>query len=283
MKKIVYPALLLLLYLTILFPFTSYMKNKPYVEKLGYLPKGEVIKYLAADQKEFIAATLVLKVLMYYGGLVDKSFNKLELPIDYPAMSRTLHAAVKLDPYNMDAYYFAQANFVWDAKQFKIVNELLEYGMRYRTWDYSLPFYAGFNSAYFLKDFAKAAQYYRKAGELSGSDLFISLAGRYLYESGRSDLAIAYLTTMEKGAQSMTIKKAFQIRLKALKEGQRIEFARDRYMQETGHLPVSVDELLQKGYLLEKPLDPYGGKFYLEPDGSVRSTSKFAFGAAEGK
>lgn len=259
------------------------MKSKPYVEKLGYVPKGEALKYLSADQKEVIAATLVMKVLFYFGGLVDNSFNKLDLPVDYPAMSRSLHAAVKLDPYNMDAYYFAQATLVWDAKQIKLANELLEYGMKYRTWDFYLPFYAGFNSAYFLKDYAKAAQYYKLAGEISGSELSISLAGRYLYESGQSDLAIAYLTVMERGARNEAIKKTFGIRLQALKEGRRIEIARDKYMKNTGHLPASVEDLLREGYLVGMPVDPYGGKFYFEPDGSVRSTSKFAFGVKEGK
>jgi hypothetical protein len=279
-KKVLCPALLLLLYFSVLFPFSDYMKSKPYVEKLGYVPKGEVLEYLSADQKEFVAATLVMKVLFYYGGLSDKSFNKLDLPIDYPAMSRTIHAAVKLDPYNMDAYYFAQATLVWDARQIKLANDLLEYGMRYRTWDFYLPFFAGFNYAYFLKDYAKAARYYKMSGNLSGSELSINLAGRYLYESGQSDLAIAYLSAMEKGARNESIKKTFQVRLQALKEGRCIELARDRYVHDSGHLPGSVEELLRKGYLDGAPVDPYGGEFYFEPDGSVRSTSKFAFGVA---
>src|ERR1035437_4961022 len=51
--------------------------------------------------------------------------------------------------------------------------------MKYRTWDWQLPFFAGFNSAFFLKDYAAAARYYQRAGELSGSDLSRLLAGRY--------------------------------------------------------------------------------------------------------
>jgi len=269
--------MLLILYLAVLVPFTSYMRNKPYVEKLGYVPRGEVLRYLSADQKEFVAASLVMKVLFYFGSLADKSFNKLDIPPDYPAMSRSIHAAVKLDPYNMDAYYFAQATLVWEAKQVQLATDLLEYGMRYRTWDFYLPFYAGFNYAYFLKDYAKAAEHYKRAGELSGSELSINLAGRYLYESGKSEMAIAYLSAMEKGARDPAIRKTFQIRILAFKEGRRIELAREEYIRKTGHSPASVEELQRHGYLTDPPVDPYGGTFYLEPDGSVRSTSKFAF------
>jgi tetratricopeptide (TPR) repeat protein len=279
-KKYLFLPLLLTLYLIVLIPFTTYLKNKPYVEKLGYVPKGEVLRFISADHKEILAASLMMKVMFYFGSLVDKSFNKLDIPPDYPAISRSLHATVKLDPYNMDAYYFAQATLVWEAKQVKLASDLLEYGMKYRDWDYYLPFYAGFNYAYFMKDYAKAAELYRRAGDLSGSELFIQLAGRYLYESGNSKMAIDYLTVMEKGASTPAIKKTFQIRLQAIREVHRIEQARDRYAKATGHVPASMDELLRSGYLQTMPVDPYGGSFYLEPDGSVRSTSKFAFGVA---
>lgn len=280
MKKTAYLVLLLLLYCAVLFPFTDYMKNKPFVEKMGYVPKGEVLKYVAADQKQFIASALVMKVLFYFGSLVDRSMNKVNTPVDYPAMSRTIHTAVKLDPYNMDAYYFAQAVLVWDVKQVALANELLEYGMKYRTWDFYLPFFAGFNYAYFLKDYEKAAKYYRMAGDLSGSELYINLAGRYLYESGQSDMAIDYLAAMEKSAGNDSVKKTLQTRLQALKEARRVEQARERFRLEKGRLPASVDELLRSGCLAEPPVDPYGGTFYLQPDGKVESTSKFAFGVA---
>ena len=283
MRKPLLFALLLILYIVVLLPFTAYMKNKPYEEKIGYIPKGEVLCYISADQKEILAATIVMKVLFYFGAQVDKSFNKLDMPPDYPAMSRSLHAAVKLDPYNMDAYYFAQATLVWDAKQVQLASNLMEYGMKYRTWDFYLPFFAGFNYAYFMKDYAKAAEFYKRAGELSGAELFINLAGRYLFESGQSKMAIDYLTVMEKGASTPAIKKSFQIRLQAIKEGYRIELARDHYVQEKRHLPSSVEELCKKGYLASKPVDPYGGTFYLGTDGTVRSTSKFAFGVPGNK
>jgi len=61
-------------------------------------------------------------------------------------------------------------------KQVKLANDLLEYGMRYRTGISTCRFFAGFNNAYFLKDYARQAEYYKRAGELSGSELFINLA-----------------------------------------------------------------------------------------------------------
>ena len=283
MINIRFPIGLLLLgllsYGLLLGPFTAYMRSKPVEEKLGYMPSIKILKPMSVDHKELIGASLVIKVLMYFGRIVGKEQEgKVRVaPPDLTGMSRLLHGAVQLDPYNMDAYYFAQGFLTWDAKQFKVANDLLDYGMKYRTWDWYLPFFAGFNSAYFMKDYAKAAEYYKRAGDLSGSDLHKSLAGRYMQESGQTDLAIVYLTAMEKGEKNQALKKNYQIRLAAFHEVKRIETARDRFMAEHGGLPVSVEQLVQLGFLASAPIDPYGGRFYLEASGKVATTSKFAF------
>lgn len=282
-RLITLPVLLLvggvLFYSLLIYPFAAYMKSKPIEEKLGYVPSLKVLKPMSVDQKELLAVSLVMKVLIYFGDIVGKAQDGkvVSEPPDLAGMSRLLHGAVQLDPYNMDAYYFAQGFLTWDAKQFKIANSLLDYGMKYRTWDWYLPFFAGFNSAYFMKDYAKAAEYYKRAGELSGQELYKSLAGRYMQESGQTDLAIAYLTVMEKGEKNQALKKNYQIRLAAFHEVKRIETARDRFVAKHGGLPISVEQLVQLGLLAPAPADPYGGRFYLETSGKVATTSKFAF------
>jgi tetratricopeptide (TPR) repeat protein len=267
----------LILYMVLIIPFTTYLKNKPFVEKLGYVPSVTAFKCIAADQKELVAASLVLKVLTYFGGLIEKADNQFSVPPDYMSMSRLLHGAVKLDPYNIDAYYFAQSFLTWDVHQYKLAINLLDYGMTYRTWDWYLPFYAGFNSAYFLHDYKKAADYYKRAGEISGSDLYINLAGRYMQESGQTDLAIAYLSTMANGERNPALKKTYLVRLTAFKETRRIEMARDSYREISGTMPKTIEQLVSGGFLSSPPKDPYGGQFYLEADGKVATSSKYAY------
>lgn len=277
--KIISVCFLLLCYTVIVINLSDYLKSRPLVEKLPLVPSVQVIKFAALDHQEASAAGLMMNVLMYYGGLMEAVPNKLEIPADYPSMSRMIHAAVKLDPYNMDAYYFAQATLVWDVGRVDVANELLKYGMNYRDWDWYLPFFSGFNHAYFLKDYSKAAEYYKRAGELSGEALFINLAGRYMHESGRTPLAIAYLSAMEKSARNESIRKSISLRLQALKQTRRIEEAVVSYAREVGKPPESISELVVGGYLEAVPKDPYGGRFYLELDGKVKSTSKFALPA----
>jgi len=288
-KRIPAPAILLvsglLAYCLLISPFVQYMRNKPIEEKLGFVPSVKLIKPFSADQKELVGVSLVMKVLMYYGGVIDRVTSSPELAeqADLQGMSRLLHGAVQLDPYNMDAYYFAQGFLTWDARQFKVANDLLEYGMKYRKWDWYLPFFSGFNHAYFLKDYAKAAELYKRAGDLSGVNLYKSLAGRYMQESGQTELAIVYLTAMDKNEKNPAMKKSYQTRLKAFREVRRIEVARDLFSQKHRALPASVDQLVKTGLLRPVPVDPYGGRFYLEEDGKVKSTSKFAFPVTKGE
>lgn len=267
-----------ILYLCLIFPFTSYLKQRPFVAQLGYVPQPEILKFTTADQKQFISASLVWKVLIYFGGLFERAMNRIYTAPDFAGMQSMIEAAVKLDPYNVDAYYFAQAIMVWDMKEVKAATELLEIGMQYRDWDWQLPYFAGFNYGYFLKNYDKAAEYFKRVGELTGNELSINLAGRYMYEAGQTDMAIAYLTAMERGAQNETIRRSFKIRLEAFKGVKLVEAARDAYMIKYGKKPASVETLLDRGFINEMPVDPYGGTFYIDESGRVRSTSKFAFG-----
>lgn len=267
-----------ILYLCLIFPFTSYLKQRPFVEQLGYVPQPEILKFATADQKQFMSASLVWKVLIYFGGLFDRAMNRIYTPPDFAGMQLTIKSAVTLDPYNMDAYYFAQAVMVWDMKEVKAATELLEFGMKYRDWDWQLPYFAGFNYGYFLRNYDKAAKYFKRVGELTGNVLSINLAGRYMYEAGQTDMAIAYLTAMERGAQNEAIRRSFKIRLEAFKGVKLMETARDAYVKKYEKYPASVETLLDRGFIKEIPVDPYGGTFYLDESGRVRSTSKFAFG-----
>jgi hypothetical protein len=268
---------LLLCYVTLIVPFSSYMQNKPFAEKVANVPSVNLLQFMSADHKQLVGASLVMEVLVYFGGLMDQDPSKIEVPPDYPAMSRLIHASVKLDPYNMDSYYFAQSMLVWDVGQIKLANDLLIYGMKYRTWDWYLPFFAGFNYAYILKDYEPAARYYKLAGKLSGQPLFVKLAGRYMHEAGQTDLGIIYLIAMVESARNPAIKKTYELRLEALQAVRIIELARDAYRQGNGRQQTSLEELLQAGYLKDVPEDPYGGSFYLDSEGGVKTTSKFAF------
>ncbi|MDD2582596.1 MAG: hypothetical protein PHR66_11440, partial [Desulfuromonadaceae bacterium] len=149
-------------------------------------------------------------------------------------------------------------------------------GMKYRTWDSWLPFYIGFNYAYFLKDYQKGAKYLRRAAELSNNPLFAKLAARYFYESRQTDLGLAFLDTMIAQTKDKAVKITLQTRRNALLAVITLETALSDFKSKRGRAAHDLNELVAAGLLSSIPQDPYGGQFFVDELGRVRSTSKFA-------
>lgn len=269
-------------YLILIQPFTTYLCNRQVINKVGYIPEAETLKFVVGDHRYLFSEMAVFKVMLYFGDMYNHKANKAKLPPEYGNMARMLSNAALLDPYNIDAYYLAQAAFVWDVKDsVRDINKLLIYGMRYRTWDFYLPFFAGFNSAYFLHDYRAAADFFQKAAILSGDPLFANLSARYFHQAGRDELGILFIDSMEKGAKDEKIKKSFHLRKEALVAAKMISDAVSRFREINMTNPVSMEQLVNSGFLKTIPKDPYGGKFYLTEKGKVESTSKFTFGGQD--
>lgn len=275
-RRIVF-ASFLLAYTLMVIPFTGFLADRPVEVKLGYQPHPQVLKILAADHGPLVAEMSVVKVLFYFGTIVEKFHDNVIIRPEHANMYRTLYAATRLDPYNMDAYYFAQAAFTWGLNRVAEVNTLLEHGAKYRTWDPWINFYLGFNYAYFLKDYTNGAKYLKRAGELAPRNyLFTNLAARYYYESNQTEVGLAYLQVMIEGAKDKAVKDTYQIRYDALAAVLAIEKAQSAFFTKMGRQPENLDALVREGLLTEIPADPYGGQFYLDEKARVRSSSKLA-------
>jgi len=275
-KSLLVFLILLACYVALQVPLTRYMAQRPLVVRLGYMPDGKVLRVALGDQRLLASEFSMLRLMLYFGSLVESWKRQLLVPPEYFNMYRTAEAAIELDPYNMDAYYFSQAAFTWEVGHAADVNRLLEYGMKYRYWDWYLPYFIGFNAAYFLKDFKAGADYMRQAAELSGNVLLARLSARYFYESGRSELGIAFLRSMIERERDPKVRQAYQLRLQALEGVHQIEEAVAEFRQRYRRLPKRIEELVALGLLPDLPADPYGGTFFLDASGRVRSSSNFS-------
>lgn len=268
--------LLLLAYAANVSYLARYLEQRPVAIKLGYTPSAGALKLVCGDQRYAIAEWNVLRVIFYFGSLIEKRQNNITIPPEYYNMFKTIQTAIELDPYNMDTYYFAQAAFSWEAGHAEDVNRLLDYGMRFRTWDYYLPYFAGFNAAYFLKKPKEAATYFKKAAELSGNPLFANLAARYLQETDQTKIAISFLIMMIEKATDKNEKALYTTRLEALMAAQHIVDGIEQFEKKYDRKPMTLQELVTANLLPKIPADPYGGTFYLDDKGKVQTTSKFA-------
>jgi len=254
--------------------FKQNMNQRSGLEKLGYTPQGELYKSILGEFRWFMGDYLAFKSIIYYGGKIQELRQRKYKEVEFYNLYRTIETSIILNPYHEDSYYFAQAAFVWDIGRVKEVNALLKYVMKYRTWDYRIPFFLGFNYSYFMKDYEEAAKYFRKAAEISGSPLFTKLASRYFYEGGETELGIVFLKYMYENARKQAVKESYKLRLEALKKLKMLEDAVSEYKKRFNSLPEKLDQLVKKGFIDKIPHDPYGGKFYIDEKGKIRTTSK---------
>lgn len=268
---------LLSIYAALIGPLSQHMEQRQTLVKLGYVPNGKMVKILVGDQKNAVGALYALKSIMYYGSMIQQWHAGRRQTPEMSNLFSFLESSVQLDPYNMDSYYFAQAAFTWEVGHAADVNKLLAYGMRFRDWDWLLPYYAGFNAAYFLHDYPAGATYMRKAAMFSGNNLLAKLTARYLQGSGQTAFAVAFLNDMIARSRDKKLVQQLVVRKQALAAILKIESALGQYIKRYNKDPLDINDLVLSGLLLDIPEDPYGGVFYLDADGSVKSTSNLTF------
>ena len=241
--------------------------------KLLLLPSREMTRVMSFGN-EILAAQLIFYNSMFFVGSLEKPPT--------PAMSRnlyyTLDTVTYLDPYNGDGYYFAQGMLSWNRSLIEPLNTLLRRGMTYRSWDWHIPFYYGFNQFYFLGKSKKAAKYFKRAYELNPQNTFLpTLIARLYYEAEETQVAIGFLEEMIRNTTSEKLRKWMMVRLEALRLVSLLEHAVNRYQQRYNSKPHNLRMLVEGGMIKAIPPDPYGGKFYLDQSGRVRTTSQFVY------
>jgi len=217
--------------------------------------------------------TLSLRV--YLGKLSEKYLSVPTFAKD--PIVRTTEVVTRLCPYYYDIYYIANGYLAWDFNDVETANRFLKKGIEYYPQRWIFYLYLGFNYFYFLKDSVQGAYYLIKASELSGRPFYAHLAAKLLYASGRTEMAIAIVKNMLENTRDEGWRKNLKIRLEALEAIYTIEKAVEAFREKMGRNPVNLQELVKTGFLSSIPKDPYGGEFYVDEAGNVRTTSNLTF------
>jgi tetratricopeptide (TPR) repeat protein len=245
--------------------------NRESLSGLGRMPP-RLLQAMALNYEGVAADFLFLKTVTYVGmKLIERTDLTAE---EWRKVGTMLQGVTDLDERFLDPYLFAEAMFPWQPGMLPEADALLEKAAQARPNDYLPLYYLGFNAFYFEKDAAKAAPYLRKAAALPGAPEFLlGLAARFSLYGHETEAGIAFLQNMLATTNDAAIRSYLGKRLKALQIIDGLEHAVMRYKQRYGTLPSSVDELVQKRVIDSLPMDPYGGKFVILPNGRVYTSS----------
>ena len=251
------------------------MKDLPRSDDVGVVLPATVLKIATVEFQGVASDILFLNSMVFIGGVQKRTERPRVKEWEWTWFLNTLDTATELDPYFADPYYYANAFLPWEAGMVVETDRLLERGSRYRDWDWLLPFFVGFNEFFFLDNYAKAADFLMEASRRpDGNPQFASIASRLALKANRTETAVLFLEETYKKTDDPRLKKHYETRILAMRAMLVIEKAVTLYVQKFGRKPLSVEDLVRTSILAGLPEDPYGGKFYLDEAGTVRSTTE---------
>lgn len=233
-----------------------------------------IARVAALEFKGILSDIIFSRAMTYYGGKIIRQEKMTDG--EWLWIYENMDVATDLDPYFLDPYYFGAVNLAWDANRVKEANILLEKAFKHRDWDWTIAFYLGFNHFFFLNDNEKAAYYLMEGAKRHGGSIGImpTLAARLAYKGKRTENAIVFLQEILSKTEDENIRWIYQRRLTALKAILFLERAAAIYQERFKTRPERLDDLIAKNIIREIPQDPYGGKFYIDKDGAVKTTSE---------
>ncbi len=151
----------------------------------------------------------------------------------------------------------------------------LERGGRNFPRDWRFPFYIGYTRYFSLGNPADGGRAIEAAARIPGSPPYLPfLAARMLSEGRKPETALVFLEEMLKQEADPARRVVLQRRLLEViveRDIQGLERAVDAYRRRFDGLPGDLYELVPAGLLREVPAEPHGGRYLLNPDGTVRS------------
>lgn len=259
-------------YMLLINPVERFSKSKMTAERLSAMPDVQVVELFSLEFKNLVSDLILFDAITFVGG------SKTSLTTQQGEwLYSMLNTSSFLNPYNRDPYYFGQSFLTWEAKMYDAANILLERGMQYRDKEWPFPFFIAYNYFYFLNDPMRGAEYMKVAIDRPGSSKVIltALAAQLYYRSGRTEVGLLLLKDAVVHETNERVKKIYKKRIKAMEGVLTIEKAVEKYKKRYSKNPAGIDALIGSGFLKSQPRDPYGGQYYIDKDGNVKSTSDF--------
>lgn len=220
-----------------------------------------LLKAISGPFKGLMADYLILKASVFMGGAWTLTQD------DWDAVYTLLKQSLYLDPFFFQTGYYTQGLLAWRTGMHEKAAELLRYHAETRYWDWEPMFYVGFDYFFYMKDYAKAAEFMHEAARRPGAPpIATTLSARLAQRSGQTLTAIGFLKTMLEQAEDEYTRSFYEKRLEAYLGIYQLEQAIDAYEKKQGRKPENLEQLVSQGVLANLPTNPLGDHFIYEPD-----------------
>jgi tetratricopeptide (TPR) repeat protein len=241
-------------------------------EELLYLPNGKHLKLASMGQAPLIADALYLWAIQYYSNYQRADRFKYVEHVFGDVIA-------ELDPHAIDTYWLGAMILSVEARDLEGALRLLEKGFSYNPDNWLLPYMAGWECHQYGQ-YGRATTYFQKAAMVPGAPMTVRrVRAGMTHKAGnlRESLRLWQEVADDPEADDHSIRVADarirDLRVKA--DIRDLEYQIQRFRDDNGALPASLEELRGKGYIRHVPLDPDGQEYaYDRETGAVSSGSR---------
>ena len=161
-------------------------------------PSPAIIQSIAAGPFKGLASDFnILSVFTMYNHIKFAPLDEAQQQVAWQQLSSYLHRAQSLDPWFMDTYRLTIGLLAFSDGFASDAVQILEAGSKHISWDWKLPFYAGFIAYDRLNNQQKAFELMQESiSRPNVSPLAIGLASRFLQKEKGPEASVLFLEYM---------------------------------------------------------------------------------------
>lgn len=240
---------------------------RPY--DVSYVPSSRPMRWLSLGHPTLAANLYWLRTVQYVGEprADERGWDRLR-PL--------AELVTDLDPGHGYAYQVT-GNHLASAGLFAESNAVLEKGIRNVPDRYILPFHRAVNAFLYAGDYALAGRYFEKAAQTPGAPPHLRDYVVSMYVKGdASGAAISFLEHLRSRADDEDTRRSIEKQIAQAnleRDAAALEAAARTYADRLGVRPITPVQLVAEGIASTVPEDPFGGEYYFDADGRIRSTA----------
>lgn len=257
------------------------MQRRSVPQETLYVSSPKVLRRLSLGYTGLLADIYWTRAVQYFGEQHHAGSS------DFRLLAPLLEVTTELDPRLFPAYQFG-ANFLapQPPNGAGLPGEalsLMKFGIAHNPDQWRLYYNLGFLYYTELKDYPKAADAFMRGAQLPVTNEFMPiLAARMAQHAGEFDTARMLWFTTYQSVKDPDVRQNAVDHLRALQVDEdvtRLEQVVEKYRQQYGRLPASMDDLDHAGFIHGTPTDPKGQPYKLMADGriEVQDAEKFPF------